>query len=279
MLYADTIDLAGSLPAEVAVVNTHGVVVRHNHKWDERSRVGLLAPKPAGWNYFTECEAAAARGNPDAPRILAGLRRVLAGETPTFFSTYVCPFLHHWYQVAVSTFTAEGERHAVIMHADVSSLQVDALTGLANRAMFEAQLALNLVLARESGQRTGVIFVDINDLKSINTTHGHLVGDEAVKAIGAALVKIVGADSVVSRLGGDEFGVVLPVSYDTLTAPRLRLALKTGINCSIGSNRRPVMISASVGTAYYPDDGVTPRELLAAADKSMYGQKRAASVA
>ena len=65
------------------------------------------------------------------------------------------------------------------MHVDVSALQRDSLTGLANRAMFDAQLDLAVSLAREYGRRTGVIIVDVNRMKLINDVHGHRVGDEA----------------------------------------------------------------------------------------------------
>lgn len=279
MVDISNFDLTCTIPAEIAVITSDGLIVRHNQKWDETARIGLLAPKPEGWNYIAECEAAVERSNADAPRIFAGLRRVLTGETPTFISTYVCPFngLHHWYQIVVSTFTVEGERHAVILHVDVSALQRDALTGLANRAMFEAQLALNLELARESGQRTGVIFADINHLKMINDQYGHLTGDAALKALGEALRQLVTPDSVVTRLGGDEFGVVMPVSYELPMGPRLRLALRTGINCTIQTEHGSLTVSASVGVAFYPADGANQRELMTSADQSMYAQKRAVS--
>jgi diguanylate cyclase (GGDEF)-like protein len=214
-----------------------------------------------------------------APRILAGLKRVMAGHAATFFTTYLCPFdgLHHWYQIAVAACEFSGLRHAVVMHVDVSSLQVDALTGLANRAMFDAQLALNLDTARKSGRQTGTVFADINHLKIINDTHGHLVGDQAVKALGARLVGIAGPGAVVTRIGGDEFGIVLPVSDEAAIPRDLRAALTNGVNCSIEIDRTALTVSASLGVAYFPDDGTTARALLTAADRAMYKQKRASA--
>jgi len=98
-------------------------------------------------------------------------------------------------------------------------------------------------------------------------------------ALAAEMRKTGGADCVAARIGGDEFGVVLSANCDALTAPRLRANLKSGIVCSIGATGKPVFVSASVGAAFYPDDGTTVSELLESADKSMYAQKRGLSVA
>jgi diguanylate cyclase (GGDEF)-like protein len=276
-----TSDLTDWLAAEVAVVDQSGAIVRGNRKWADTARVGKLPSKPGGWNYFSECEAAAARGCVEAAGVLAGLRAVLDGELPVFFATYVCPFAgrHHWFQVTITPFPIDGTRHAVLMHVDVSALQVDALTGLPNRAMFEEQLGLNLTTARATGQRTRVIFIDVNHLKQINDRHGHLAGDAAIKALAFALKAEAGEDNVVARVGGDEFGMVLAVSYDTLLGPRLRAHLKAGVACPIPFTRVTMTISAAVGVALYPENGTTATELFTAADKSMYAQKRGASVA
>ena len=165
------------------------------------------------------------------------------------------------------------------MHVDVSALQRDALTGMPNRAMFDAQFDLSLSLAREAGCHTGVIIVDMNRLKLINDMHGHRTGDDALIALAAEVIKIAGDDCVAARIGGDEFGVILPANCDTLSAWRKRAHFRSGIACSIGTTINPLPITASVGIALYPVDGGTTSELLSAADKSMYAQKRGLSVA
>jgi diguanylate cyclase (GGDEF)-like protein len=273
--------LADWLIAEIAVVDADGLIVRSNRKWDETASIGLLAPRPAGWNYIEECARAAERGCEEAPGILAGLRHVLDGTLSAFIATYVCPFegLHHWFQVSISPMEFGGERHTVLMHVNVSALQVDTLTGLPNRAMFDAQLDFALATARERNCCTGILVVDMNNLKSINDLHGHQTGDEALKMLGAALKARAGPDSVVARIGGDEFGVVLPTSLDALFAPRMRAHFKGGLAASIGPAPNPLSIGASIGVAVFPDDGLTSSELLRAADRSMYAQKRGASVA
>jgi diguanylate cyclase (GGDEF)-like protein len=173
----------------------------------------------------------------------------------------------------------DGKRYAVVMHVDVSALQVDPLTGLPNRAIFDAQLDLAVSLARDLGRQTGVMIVDVNQLKLINDLHGHLMGDEAVRALAAELKRMVGPDCVVARIGGDEFGVILPSDCNALSAQRHKRRFASDITCLIGSGRNSISVSASVGSALYPDDGTSSSELLAFADKSMYGRKRRPTVA
>ncbi|MGB6541468.1 MAG: diguanylate cyclase [Xanthobacteraceae bacterium] len=275
------LDLSDFLLAEIAVVDPSGVIAYCNRKWEETARIGVLSPRESGWNYIAECEAAIQRRCSEAAEIRDGLLAVLRCDLPSFVGTYACPFngLHHWFQVLISPFELDGKRHAILMHVDVSALQRDPLTGLPNRAMFDAQLDLVLSLVREIGRQTGVIIVDLNKLKLINDMYGHRIGDEALKALGAELKKMAGPDCVAARIGGDEFGVVLPANYNTLSARRTRARFGSGIACSIGTARNPISISASVGVALYPDDGMTATELLASADKSMYEQKHDLSVA
>jgi diguanylate cyclase (GGDEF)-like protein len=281
MLHSSTLDLSDCLAAEIAVIDPSGAIVRSNRTWDETAKGGGLASRDSGWNYFAECEAAFARGCNEASAILSGLRAVLAGERSKFLATYACPFngLYHWYEIVVSALNIGGKRHAVVMHVDVSSLQIDALTGLPNRAMFDAQLELAVSTARENQSRTGLMIVDLNNLKSLNDKYGHQTGDAAIKALADELKKQAGENCVVARIGGDEFGVVLPVSFDTLSTRRLRANLKGGITASVGTNGQTLSIAASVGAALYPDDGATIRALFKSADRSMYEQKRGVSIA
>ena len=274
-------DLSDYLLAEIAVVDPTGAIVRTNRKWKQTAKIGELVQKEPTWNYITECEAAIRRNCNDAATILDGLRKVLEAHLRSFIANYACPFdgLHHWYQVLISAVVLDGKRHALVMHVDVSALQTDPLTGLPNRAMFDAQLDLAVSLAHDFGRQTGVMIVDMNKLKLINDVHGHRVGDEALRALATELKKLAGPDCVVARIGGDEFGVVLPSNYDALSARRIGTRFASGIACSIGSGRYPISISASVGTALYPDDGSTASELLTSADKSMYASKRGTSVA
>jgi diguanylate cyclase (GGDEF)-like protein len=272
-------DLSDSLAAEIAVIDRAGGIVHSNRKWKETAKAGGLFTKQPAWNYIEECEAAIQRGC-DVSEILSGLRAVLQGEVPSFVATYSCPFdgMHHWFEVLISALEISGRRHAILMHVDVSSMQRDPLTRLPNRAMFDTQLQMALSLARETNRRTGIVILDMNNLKLINDKYGHQTGDEALKKLAAEIQKKAGSKCMATRIGGDEFGVVLPVDYDTLTARRMRTHFGSGVACTIEAAQSPIFVSASVGIALYPDDGVTAGDLFKAADKSMYAQKRSPSV-
>ena len=267
------LNLSDFLVAEIAVVDDAGAIVHCNRKWIETAKTGGLSPKQ--WNYIAECEAAIRR-RCDVSEILDGLLAVLKGKLPFFAATYACPFegLYHWYQVQMSPLEIDGRLHAILMHVDVSATQRDPLTRLPNRAMFDAQLQLALSLAREAGRRTGIVIIDMNNLKAINDTHGHQTGDEALKKLAGEIGKKVGPGGVASRIGGDEFGVVLPVNCGNLSARHLRARFSSGIACSIGTTDSPIFVSASAGLALYPDDGTAADDLFRAADKSMYAHKR-----
>jgi diguanylate cyclase (GGDEF)-like protein len=275
------IDLTDWLAAEIAVVDPAGAVVRVNHKWRDTAARGGLGENPGGWNYVVECEAAIMRGCNDAAVVLHGLRGVLGGTLPSFVAAYSCPFtgLHHWYEVLVTALDVGGKRHAVLMHVDVSALQIDGLTGLPNRAMFDAQMDHALATARASAGRTGVVFIDINHLKSLNDVHGHQTGDRALQALADAIKQRANGEGLVARIGGDEFGVVLPVSLDPLFAPRNRKRFGAAIVGTLGAGREAIGLSASVGVAIYPEDGITAGELYGSADRDMYARKRDSSVA
>jgi hypothetical protein len=133
-----------------------------NRKWEETARIGFLSPNQPGWNYIAECEAAIQRGCVEVAEILAGLRAVLNGDLPAFVANYACPFneRHHWFEILISAFEFNRKRQAILMHVDVTALQRDALTGLPNRTMFDAQLDLAISLTGGTIRRTGVIVVD-----------------------------------------------------------------------------------------------------------------------
>jgi diguanylate cyclase (GGDEF)-like protein len=267
--------------SEIAVVDPNGGIVYCNRRWKDTARSGGLLPKQQGWNYIAECEVAIERGSTDTIKILGGLRQVLGGSLPFFIGTYACPFdgRYHWFQIQITPIEYSGKLHAVLMHVDVSELQRDPLTGLPNRAMFDAQFDLALSFARDRGGRTGVVLVDMNGLKRINDLHGHRAGDEALIALAEEVTRAAGRDAMAARIGGDEFGVVLSANYDVLSAWRMRARFKSGITCSVPSAGKPLLVSASIGMALYPDDGRTASDLLTSADKAMYASKRGQSVA
>ncbi len=145
----------------------------------------------------------------------------------------------------------------------------DSLTGLGNRRMFVELLAR----VAESGDReVGLIYLDLDDFKRVNDTHGHTVGDELLVAVADRIGAMIGVDDTVSRIGGDEFVVLVHSARtaDDLERQRVRLKKELGEPYTLTSTATQVRISVSAGSSWAGDD---PAGLLRIADERMYRDK------
>ena len=148
--------------------------------------------------------------------------------------------------------------------------EIDSLTQIANRRRFE-QVA-NAAL-RVADEPVCIALVDLDEFKVVNDTHGHLIGDEALRAAAECLVEATRTTDLVARLGGDEFAILLPGATTDVThtvVDRFRRLL---------ADHRPVApgleLSATVGVAARTDPATTYSQLLGAADADLMRQKRA----
>jgi diguanylate cyclase (GGDEF)-like protein len=147
----------------------------------------------------------------------------------------------------------------------------DALTGLANRALFADRL--HAALAVSGPARPAVVLVDLNDFKKINDSLGHAVGDGLLVAVAQRLRRLAPGDATVARLGGDEFAVLLDDADEAeLAALGDRLVEEVGPPVTDG-DRWP-RVAASIGIAHCTTPA-TPDELLRRADMAMYSAKAA----
>src|SRR5579859_153842 len=145
----------------------------------------------------------------------------------------------------------------------------DPLTGLANyRRLIEA-IELEIKRYGRSGRQFSILLFDLDGLKKVNDTHGHLVGSRALCRLGEVLRAHCRQVDTPARFGGDEFAVVLP---ETTSAQAQQIAAR--IRERIASDGESPPISASVGSAVFPDDGESIDKLLSAADRALYGMKR-----
>ena len=151
--------------------------------------------------------------------------------------------------------------------------QHDALSGLANRALLKDRLSHAITAAERHRGKLAVLFVDLDRFKPINDSLGHDVGDRLLQAVSQRLLTCVRSSDTVGRLGGDEFVVVLSeVSHSedaAISADKLLLALSLPYNI----DAHTVHVTASIGIAAYPDDGVNTETLLKNADVAMYHAK------
>lgn len=163
----------------------------------------------------------------------------------------------------------------------------DDLTGLANDRHFHRRLAEDLERADATGTRVALLFLDLDNFKSVNDTHGHLAGSQVLKEVGYVLRRTVRLPGVtLARYGGDEFVVILPgldVSAATRVAEEIRQAirkqafLRGRFSWAPGPVEFQGPLTCSVGVAVYPDhvprDGSSHQKrnlLLREADQAMY---------
>jgi diguanylate cyclase (GGDEF)-like protein/putative nucleotidyltransferase with HDIG domain len=185
-------------------------------------------------------------------------------------------------KVGINQYTGDHLRLLTILanHAAVSifnarlierlaaSARTDPLTGLANRRAFEQ--ALEQRLAGAEPETFAVLMLDVDGLKQVNDARGHAAGDAVLKRVASVLSSDLRETDLATRWGGDEFLLLMP-GVDQVGA--LSLARRIG-GTLLNPDDPAGRISVSIGTAAFPADGMTAVSLLAAADRSMYLEKR-----
>jgi two-component system cell cycle response regulator len=153
---------------------------------------------------------------------------------------------------------------------------VDELTGLYNRRGFMAIAEPQLKVGRRSGKGMLLFFIDVDELKQINDSHGHSEGDQALRRTAQALEITFRDSDVIARIAGDEFAVLAIEAADHSEAT-IRARLCEDLR-SISAEESRYAISLSLGVARFNGRDSRPiGELMAQADKAMYEQKRSRS--
>ena len=150
----------------------------------------------------------------------------------------------------------------------------DQLTGLPNRRFYDERIALSLERAAKHGGKTGLLFLDMNDFKQINDTHGHGAGDRLLIAVAQRIQANVRETDLVARLGGDEFVAVLEDIQSAEQVTRIAHKLAQAIEQPLSVRNQQLQFSASIGVAIFPTDGRQLKELEEQADKAMYQAKK-----
>ena len=161
-----------------------------------------------------------------------------------------------------------------LAEAQISQLAYhDALTGLNNRFSLQSQLEQALSMVHREQRALAVIFLDLDRFKTINDTLGHAVGDELLKDVAHRLRDSVRDSDIVARLGGDEFVVVLTEVEDATTAARLADKILHTLARPYRIGEEELHSTASIGLAFYPNDGEDGETLMKNADTAMYHAK------
>ncbi|MDP9896764.1 diguanylate cyclase (GGDEF)-like protein/PAS domain S-box-containing protein [Variovorax boronicumulans] len=228
-------------------------------------------------------------GEPAYQTVQPHIRAALAGETVTFQSenaksdSYYCYEAQYIPQPAVNDETIVGF-HAVITDITrqkleekrlVNLAQIDPLTGLVNRAGFEVRLAEAMERARGAGALMALMYLDIDGFKKINDQFGHQTGDELLRGFAVRLSQALRSGDVRTRLGGDEFTVIvegLPhVDAGVSAAAKLIKAMQVPFVIE----ERTIVVSTSIGLAFYQGGSATAGALVKQADEMLYQAKGA----
>ncbi|TWD80934.1 diguanylate cyclase (GGDEF)-like protein [Kribbella amoyensis] len=177
-------------------------------------------------------------------------------------------------------------QRALLLGQLETEAQTDPKTSLGRVDWWRRRTEEMLRTARTQREPMAVLLIDIDHFKQVNDTHGHLVGDEALRAVATILRSAIRAKDVIGRFGGEEFVIALPdtdLADATVTADRLRnavaasplAAMCAGVLDDPELDPDTFHLTVSIGVAVYPSDGTTVDDLIFRADRAMYAAKAA----
>ena len=225
----------------------------------------------------------------DAARLLAALsRRAAAGKAPIAIDLRLSDRSGHWRDTETTVTDLRddaGVAGIVLTSHDVGERKAlqeqlahqafhDALTGLANRVLFSDRLEHALRRCGE-GESVGVLFIDLDDFKTVNDSLGHAVGDAVLVTAAERLRTIVRPADTVARLGGDEFAILVESVVSPADVERMAERLIDAIEEPAEQHGHELRAQASVGIVFAEGGTATSEELLRNADVAMYAAKTA----
>lgn len=185
--------------------------------------------------------------------------------------------------LSVETIDYNGQRALLAAFNDITERRAlenqlqfqafhDGLTGLPNRALLRLRLEHALARSPRSGSRPIVLFLDLDDFKRVNDTHGHGKGDELLIAVSRRLLACLRAEDTCARLGGDEFAILLEDTISTEDGARLADRLVPALQAPYELSGTVAQVGVSIGVAA-ADVGTHPDDMMRNADIAMYLSK------
>jgi diguanylate cyclase (GGDEF)-like protein len=172
----------------------------------------------------------------------------------------------------LATLAIENSRfHSELLHRS----EFDMLTEIQNRFSFEKHLDALIDWTQANGGVFGLVYIDLNGFKQVNDVYGHQLGDMFLQRVARRMKHQLRAGDLLARVGGDEFGLLVPVVHKRADLEEIALRLQRCFEEPFRIDGRELYGSASAGIALYPEDATTKDGLLSAADSAMYAAKRA----
>ena len=169
--------------------------------------------------------------------------------------------------VLLTTYRRNAEHHYKAHH--------DVLTRLPNRSLFSDRLQTSLAICKRKQEKLALLFVDLDNLKTINDEYSHSIGDALLIEVASRMKACVRETDTVARLGGDEFIILLPGVGGAEDAFKIAEKIKQAIIQPVVTHGATITTSASIGIAIYPDHGQDGFALMNNADRAMYEVKSA----
>ncbi len=151
----------------------------------------------------------------------------------------------------------------------------DPLTGLPNRMVLEEQTDRALAIGRRDGKPVALLLIDIDGFTRVNDSLGHSAGDELLSQVARRFVSCTRETDTLTRVGADEFAVVLPSLPEAKVACRVAQKLMRAMENPLTIKGRELFVTIAVGIAVYPQDGEDAGSLTRAADAALYLAKQA----
>lgn len=152
-----------------------------------------------------------------------------------------------------------------------SRAETDALTGVYNREQTEFQI--KNYLNRNPGELCAFMIIDTDNFKRINDTHGHMLGDVVLSEMASAMMRVMRADDVVGRIGGDEFVIFMKNAKSAGNVETKVGNLQKELRSLFRNEKMSLQITCSIGIALYPENGTEYKDLFNHADQALYQSK------
>ena len=275
--------------AMTAVFDRDGRIVAVNSAWTADARLGGVDPEDVGIGTdYVAVMRRASRASEDAAAVAAGLDAVLAGRATTFEWDYDITGTDgspRAYMVSIAPMPG-AQGGAFSTHTDITTRKLmerqmshqashDPLTGLRTRRRVEQDLEPTLARSIVSGRPVGAVIVDLDRFKDVNDTLGHEAGDQVLVQMASRLSSFRAA-SIIGRLAGDEFALIVPDVRDRAELARLAGDLARVITAPLSLDDRELYFGVNIGTALSADTEPgrdAAANLLRAADTAMYRAK------
>lgn len=280
----------GDSLTSMLLLDSHGVIVHANPEWFRLVEAMQLAGDgyQAGGDYLAASLSGWGSGLPEIVSHGVSIAAILQGggqETAAIYSWKIGGE-RRWFRVSALPLQCLAGSGILVLHCEITAdvrfqeslarqAFFDALTDLPNYALFNDRLSQAIVHSSRSGDPLAAMFVDVDEFKAINDTYGHLAGNCVLVEVARRLSGCLRECDTVARLGGDEFGVLLPdmgtrsaaahVADKMLSALAFPFAIHDG---------RQFQLTASIGIAFYPEDGMSLDSLMHCADQAMYRSKK-----